>query len=442
MMNFETLGLPAALNAALTRMNYTVPTPIQAQAIPAALEGHDILGSAQTGTGKTAAFCIPLMAHLMKHANATALVMTPTRELAAQVMAVANQMAGPNGIRTALLIGGAAMQPQFKQLAARPRLIIGTPGRINDHLRRNKYLLDAADFLVLDEADRMLDMGFSIQIDEILKFLPVKRQTLMFSATLPHKIIDFSKRYMRTPVRVAVQSEKPTADNIVHVVVPTTEAKKYDDLVGEIEARSGSIIIFVKTKRGADKLVKKLREESIPADAIHGDLRQNKRDQVIKAFRDQKHRILVATDVASRGLDVPHVQHVINYDLPQVPEDYVHRIGRTARAGAKGQAMCFVTSADSGKWAAINRILNPGSAPARSANDSDRGYKPSKNKRRTFGKPAANGGAPRRDGAPKRERDAGESPYKSARPFGQHRGNTSASYSKRGPAPTRRGNAA
>ena len=362
MTNFETFGLPAALNACLTRMNYTAATPIQAQSIPAAMQGRDILGSAQTGTGKTAAFCIPLVNHLMNDPKACALVMTPTRELATQVMTVAQQLAGrESNIRTALLIGGDSMVKQFKQLNNRPRIIIGTPGRINDHLRRNRAMLEQTNFIVLDEADRMLDMGFTVQIDEVLKFLPQERQTLMFSATMPQKIAEFSKRYMKDPVRVAVAHQQATADNITHEIKRISSIEeKYTALSAELTARDGSIIIFVKTKRNADRMATRLQKDSFHAEAIHGDLKQSKRDRVIADFRAKKHRILVATDVASRGLDVPHVEHVINYDLPQVAEDYIHRIGRTARAGAKGNAMCFLLPSDNSMWSEINGILNPG----------------------------------------------------------------------------------
>lgn len=373
MTHFQSLGLPAALNEALARMNYKAATPIQAQAIPPALQGRDVLGSAQTGTGKTAAFCIPMITYLMKNPDATALVMTPTRELATQIMTVAHQMTNrQGGIQTALLIGGDSMGKQFRQLSAGPRLIIGTPGRINDHLRRNRNMLERTEFLVLDEADRMLDMGFTVQIDEVLKFLPHQRQTLMFSATFPHKIAEFSRRYMKDPVRVAVQPDRATAENIEHEIIHTTTEEKYGELVKELTARDGSIIIFVKTKRGADRLAKKLHGESMNAEAIHGDLKQSRRDRVIRDFRAKKHRILVATDVAARGLDVPHVEHVINYDLPQVAEDYIHRIGRTARAGAKGRALCMLLPSDGGQWGVISRILNPGSRPERFANEEHR----------------------------------------------------------------------
>lgn len=372
MENFLSLGLPEPLLHALAQMQFTSPTPIQAQAIPAALEGRDILGSAQTGTGKTGAFGIPLVAKLLSNPKGSALVMTPTRELAVQVMQQLQLMLGKQSpIRTALLIGGEPMPKQFQQLRAKPRLIVGTPGRINDHLGRGTLALHDASFLVLDETDRMLDMGFSIQIEKILQFVPKERQTLLFSATLPANIVRIAQKYMTDPVRVAVGATSAPATNIKQDVVHVSEGDKYDRLLEQLSSRAGSIIVFVKTKYGTEKMAIKLRKLGHEAEAIHGDLRQNKRDRVIAAFRARKHRILVATDVAARGLDIPHIEHVINYDLPQCPEDYIHRIGRTARAGAEGSALCFVTPSDRGKWNAIDRLINPDAKPERvAANDS------------------------------------------------------------------------
>jgi superfamily II DNA/RNA helicase len=220
-------------------------------------------------------------------------------------------------------------------------------------------MLHDAGMLVLDETDRMLDMGFGIQIDTILRFMPKVRQTMLFSATLPNTILNISKKYLTNPERIEIGAVDKPALNIDHQMIRTTDSEKYPQLLKELEARTGSVIIFVKTKRGADKLSDKLSRSEHSAEAIHGDLRQSQRDRVIKAFRAQRYRILVATDVAARGLDIPHIEHVINYDLPQCPEDYIHRIGRTARAGAKGAALCFVSPEDGGKWRAVNRLLNP-----------------------------------------------------------------------------------
>lgn len=363
MDNFNSLNLPAALMKSLQQMQFNTPTPIQAQAIPPALEGRDILGSAQTGTGKTGAFGIPMIAKLMANSRGSALVMTPTRELAVQVLAMLEQLLGkPSAIKTALLIGGDSMPKQLQQLRLRPRLIVGTPGRINDHLERGSLMLHDTNFLVLDETDRMLDMGFSIQIERILKFMPQQRQTLLFSATLPKDIVRMSENYLKNPVRVAVGQDSMPVAKIKQEVKHLSETEKYATLGAELQARDGSVIVFVKTKWGADKLATRLRTDFHSAEAIHGDLRQNARDRVIAAFRNKKHRILVATDIAARGLDIPHIEHVINFDLPQCPEDYIHRIGRTARAGAEGSALCLITPADRIKWSAILKLIDPEAA--------------------------------------------------------------------------------
>ncbi len=361
MENFNSLGLPDYLMQALNYMKFTTPTPVQAAAIPPALEGKDILGSAQTGTGKTGAFGIPLIAKLLNSSKGSALVMTPTRELAVQVMATMEQLLGrDSGINTALLIGGEPMPKQFSQLRRRPRLIVGTPGRINDHLTRGTCKLTDTDFLVLDETDRMLDMGFGIQIDAVVKHMPAKRQTLMFSATFPPNIVKMSEKYMNEPVRIEVGSNNTPMESIKQEVITVSEADKYGQLQVQLQQREGSIIVFVQTKFGADKMAKKLVAMNHRADAIHGNLNQRQRDRVIADFRAKKSRILIATDIAARGLDIPHIEHVINYDMPQCPEDYIHRIGRTGRNGKEGQAVNLLTGKDNGKWKAIQRLLNPG----------------------------------------------------------------------------------
>jgi superfamily II DNA/RNA helicase len=361
MLNFNEAGLPLQLQQSLERMQFTTPTPIQAAAIPPALEGKDILGSAQTGTGKTLAFGIPLIARLLNNPRGTALILTPTRELASQVLEALEKLIGNNhNLKSALLIGGDSMYKQIGKLRSRPRLIVGTPGRINDHLERGTLMLHETCFLVLDETDRMLDMGFSVQLDRIAKFLTAEqRQTLLFSATMPDNIMKLAGKYLKDPVRISVGSVRAAAPKIKQEVINTTEADKYAKLLEQLDQRTGSIIIFVKTKMGAARMAEKLNRSKHSADAIHGDLQQNRRERVINAFRKQQYRIMVATDVVSRGLDIPHIEHVINYDLPQVPEDYIHRIGRTARAGAEGSAVCLITSQDRGKWNAIQRLMNP-----------------------------------------------------------------------------------
>lgn len=384
------MGLPEALNNTLEEMQFTTPTPIQEQAIPHAMKGRDILGSAQTGTGKTGAFGIPLVARLLSNPKGSALVLTPTRELAMQVMKQLKIMLGHKPkIKTALLIGGEPYPRQFQQLRNKPRLIVGTPGRINDHLKRQTLSLEYTDFLVLDETDRMLDMGFSIQIEAILHHMSDERQTMLFSATLPKNIVGISEKYLHNPVRVAVSPVSEPAANIEHEVIRVNQNEKYDRLLKELDNRDGSIIMFMKTKFSTERMADKLSKAGHSAEAIHGDLRQTKRERVIANFRKEKYRILVATDVAARGLDIPHIEHVINYDLPQCAEDYIHRIGRTARAGAKGAAMCFVTSSDGHKWHAINRLMNP-DAPEEKAPSRSRSKKRSLNtKKITNGKPSS-----------------------------------------------------
>ena len=403
MENFEGLNLSPLLAASLAKMNYTSPTPIQAKAIPLALQGRDIMGSAQTGTGKTAAFSIPLIQTLLTNPRANALVLTPTRELGKQIMDIMHQLLGENsGIKTAFIIGGESMGKQYNQLRARPRLIVGTPGRINDHLERGTLKLNETNFLVLDETDRMLDMGFTVQLERIFKYLPAVRQTLMFSATLPENIVQMSHKYLTNPERIAVGSTIAPAKNIQQDVVNVSEDGKYDELIKQLDERKGSVIIFVKTKYATERLAKRLSKESFSAEAINGDLKQSRRDRVIKEFRAQEYRILVATDIIARGLDVPHVAHVINYDLPQVPEDYIHRIGRTARAGAEGASLCLITPQDGRKWRAIELLMNPDAAKennkggARGPRNDNRGgeHKKSNGKPRRFSNGKSANGKP------------------------------------------------
>jgi len=360
MENFQLLKIEESLGYSLKKMNFRAPTPIQSMAIPVALEGNDILGTAQTGTGKTLAFSIPLINKLILDKNALALVMCPTRELASQVMdAIKSLLSDKINIKTALLIGGESMQKQLRQLGKRSRIIVGTPGRINDHLKRKSLNLSATKYLVLDETDRMLDMGFTPQIEMVLRFIPKDHQTLLFSATLPQNILRISERYLRSPKRISAGSTSVPIAKIKQETLQVYKENKYDELIDQLIARKGSILVFVKTKRNADRMVKRLKEEAHSADAIHGDLRQSKRDRVINAFRKGIKRILVATDVAARGLDIPLIQHVINYDLPQVPEDYVHRIGRTGRAGSEGSALTFLTPDDRIMWNSISKLIDP-----------------------------------------------------------------------------------
>ncbi|MES2252704.1 MAG: DEAD/DEAH box helicase [Pseudomonadota bacterium] len=358
---FSAFGLPEALLQSLDRLSITIPTPIQAEAIPLGLEGKDVLGSAQTGTGKTLAYLLPLAVHLMASPENSALVMTPTRELAIQVQDMLNKLLSKKPqFESALLIGGDPMGKQLGQLRRRPQLIIGTPGRINDHLNRSSLDLSRTQFLVLDETDRMLDMGFSEQLETIIEVMHETRQTLMFSATMPSNIVRIANRYLNDPKRITMGSTTQPVTHIKQDIIHTSHAEKFAHLLRELNEREGSVIVFVKTKVGAEDLKERLCDEHHSADAIHGDLHQRKRERVVKSFRANKSRIMVATDIAARGLDVPHIRHVINYDLPQCPEDYIHRIGRTGRAGAEGSALCLLAPDDRYKWRAISQLMNPG----------------------------------------------------------------------------------
>jgi ATP-dependent RNA helicase DeaD len=359
MENFLSLKLEQTLMDSIAKLNYKTPTPIQAEAIPVALAGKDILGTAQTGTGKTLAFGIPIINFLLKTKKDGALIITPTRELAQQVFQEVNNLVGRGNIRTAQLVGGQSMVKQFNSLKRNPRLIVGTPGRINDHLKRNTLRLNNTSFVALDEGDRMLDDGFAPQINQILQTVPKKRQTLLFSATLPKEILRLSEKYLTNPERISVGSTTTPIAKIKQEVLRVKDGDKYNQLIKEVYVRKGAILVFVKTRRGAEKMVKRLRYDDHDADALHGNLRQNKRDRVIKAFRNNHFRILIATDVAARGLSVSSIKHVINFDLPQVAEDFIHRIGRTARAGAEGSALSFVGNDDRSKWNAIQRLIDP-----------------------------------------------------------------------------------
>lgn len=360
MHSFEELNLPDTFIKSLARMGLKTPTPIQAQTIPLALEKHDILGSAQTGTGKTLAFTLPLVKHLLDNPNSTALVLAPIREIAQQVMnTFKSLMSDSKDFNIALLIGGEPYPKQLAQLKSRPRVVIGTPGRVIDHLERGTLKINQLECLALDETDRMFDMGFGIQLDHIISKLPTKRQTLMFSATIAPAIEKLAAKYLNEPKRVAVGSATLPIPKIKQEVIKINEKEKYSRLLQELNQRDGTVLVFVKTKINADRLAGSLRKEEHSASAIHGDLRQRQREKVIHAFRQGKCRVLVATDIAARGLDIPHLMHVINYDVPPCPEDYIHRIGRTGRAGAEGFSLCFVTSQDAKKWNAIERYMNP-----------------------------------------------------------------------------------
>jgi superfamily II DNA/RNA helicase len=371
MKKFSDFNLTSPILTALKNLDLSEPTPIQSLAIPLALEGRDLLGTAQTGTGKTFAFGIPLVNHLALNKESGALILTPTRELALQVLTALKSLTSKdNLLDAALLIGGDPIQKQLKQLK-KARLVVGTPGRMKDHLKRKSLNLKQFEFLVLDETDRMLDMGFLEDIKAIIEKLP-NHQTLLFSATLPKNISDLAQKFLNKPERINAGKENSPIINIKQEVRNISQKEKYDQLKIELLERTGSIVLFVKTKRSADKIALQLRKDKLNAEAIHGDLRQIKREKVLMKFRKNQFQILVATDVAARGLDIPLIEHVINYDIPQNPEDYIHRIGRTARAGAKGSALTFLTPADQKNWYLIEKLLNPNAEPPKRQTDSRR----------------------------------------------------------------------
>lgn len=355
-MNFENFQFPPSIAKALKQMNFVEATPIQAMAIPKALKGRDILGLAQTGTGKTAAFVLPLMVRLMNEPKEGALILAPTRELAMQIHAFVKEVAGDNiSLKSALIIGGNSLKQQTIELRRNPRILVATPGRLVDHMRSAPKIVSRATILVLDEADRMLDMGFLPQLKQILRFVPKARQTMMFSATFPSNVRSLAAQFMRGPVEVKAGETSKPVEKIDQKIIETTHEEKNDILLDELNAREGSILIFTRTKERTDRLLKFLLSYGYDAIAIHGDRTQFQRRQALEGFRTGKFRILVATDVAARGLDISGIGHVINYDLPQLPEDYIHRIGRTGRNGQSGEALCLLTPDDRKIWKMINR---------------------------------------------------------------------------------------
>jgi len=366
-MTFETLGLSPALLRALAENGYASPTPIQAEAIPLALAGHDLLGGAQTGTGKTAAFGLPLLQRLAKQQPAKgprkprALVLVPTRELAVQVADSLKAFGRHLRLNVTTIYGGAGMGPQVEQFRRGVDILVATPGRLIDHLERGSAKLDAIEVLVLDEADRMLDMGFLPAIKRILGRLPAQRQTLLFSATFEPRVKALALEFMREPRQVQVAAQNTIADTIVHRVHPVDAARKRELLVEILAARhADQVLVFGKTKHGCNRLAEQLEKSGLKAVAIHGNKSQAQRQKALDQFKSGRARVLVATDVAARGLDIPDLPLVVNHDLPMVAEDYVHRIGRTGRNGARGEALSLVSPEEGGLLNQIQRLLKAG----------------------------------------------------------------------------------
>ncbi|CAH8247030.1 DEAD/DEAH box helicase [Paenibacillus melissococcoides] len=342
---FVEFGLEPKLLQAITELGFEEATPIQEKAIPVAMTGRDLIGQAQTGTGKTAAFGIPLISKIdPSEERVVALVMTPTRELAIQVAEEIGKLTRFKGVRSLPIYGGQDIGRQIRALKKHPQIIIGTPGRLLDHINRKTIRLDDVQTVVLDEADEMLDMGFMEDITSILSLVPEERQTMLFSATMPPNIQKLANQFLRDPEHVSVMPKQVSAPLIEQAYIEVPERAKFDALSRLLDMESPELaIVFGRTKRRVDELSEALQKRGYSADGLHGDLSQNQRDNVMRKFRDGSIDVLVATDVAARGLDVSGVTHVINFDLPQDPESYVHRIGRTGRAGKEGSAWSFVT---------------------------------------------------------------------------------------------------
>ena len=358
-VTFDSLGLRPEVLAVVREVGYTHPTPIQTEAIPLALRGRDLIGLAQTGTGKTAAFTLPIIDRLLDGPRRTrALILTPTRELAAQVEESFVKYAGTTGLTVVPVYGGVALDPQEKKLRRGVDVVVATPGRLIDHLERQNVVFDDLEVLVLDEADRMLDMGFAPQINRIVDQIPRYRQTLLFSATMPPEVEALARKYLRKPVVVQVGRRSMAASTVTHAVYPVPREKKSALLVELLRQESmDSVLVFTRTKHGADRVVRHLEKASIEATAMHADKSQGQRTKALEDFKSGAVRVLVATDIAQRGLDISGISHVINYDVPQQPEDYVHRIGRTGRAAATGDAYTFMSTDEIAMVRTIERLL-------------------------------------------------------------------------------------
>ncbi|MSQ55063.1 MAG: DEAD/DEAH box helicase [Betaproteobacteria bacterium] len=364
MSTFDTLGLRAELLRAVADEGYTVPTPIQAQAIPFVLAGRDLLGAAQTGTGKTAGFTLPLLQRLAAvevpgTKRVRALVLVPTRELAAQVHESIRTYGRHLRIRATVVYGGVGFNPQAGELRRGVDIVVATPGRLLDHVQQRTIDLRHVETLILDEADRMLDMGFIHDIKRILALLPKKRQNLLFSATFPEEVRKLASSFMHDPASVEVARRNTPAELVAQVAHPVRSDKKRQLLAHLVKSNDWQqVLVFTRTKHGANRLAQQLEREGIEADAIHGNKSQGARTRALKRFKDNELRVLVATDIAARGLDIDALPHVVNYDLPHVPEDYVHRIGRTGRAGVSGEAVSLVSQEERPLMSAIEKLMN------------------------------------------------------------------------------------
>ncbi len=359
---FSQFALSAALKARLDANKFTTPTPVQSGAIPPALEGRDVLATAQTGTGKTLSFLIPIIEQLQKADPSTkgaqALILLPTRELAMQVETAFRAIRTSSSQTSALVVGGLAEGSQLEAIRRGARLIVATPGRLEDFLKRKLVRLEQVKMLVLDEVDRMLDMGFQPAIARIASTLPAARQTLCYSATLEGAVKDVAGKYLKNPARIEIGSVLKPAENVELRTFEVEQNQKQELLEHLLSEEQGSFLVFVRTKHGADRVARRLARSGWSATQIHGDRSQAQRNSALRSFSEGRHRVLVATDVAARGIDVAHVAHVVNYDMPKLAEDFVHRVGRTGRASAKGVASTFAGSSERGELRKIERTLS------------------------------------------------------------------------------------
>ncbi len=366
-MTFEDLGLSADLLATVAREGYTEPTPVQSAAIPFILAGRDVLAAAQTGTGKTAAFVLPILERLRGHANAgfsparhpvRMLILTPTRELAVQVADAVKTYSRGSSLRSAVVYGGTRIDPEIKMLWKGVEILVATPGRLLDHIGQRSVNLSQVEVLVLDEGDRMLDMGFVPDVRKIVNFIPANRQTLLFSATFSDDVRRLAGEFQRDPEIIEVAARNSVADNLTQVLYPVDQHRKADLLIHLIKRDSmEQVLVFTRSKIGASRLASYLDRRGVSTSAIHGDRSQSERTRALEAFRGRFVKVLVATDVASRGLDIEDLPYVVNYELPYEPQDYIHRIGRTGRAGASGTAISLVSPDEVDELRGIQRLL-------------------------------------------------------------------------------------
>ncbi len=360
MNKFSELSLSLVLGNNLAKYGFVEPTPVQAAAIPPALAGQDVVATAQTGTGKTLAFVLPILHSLTREpltAGVSTVILSPTRELAIQIHEVFAKMAIGTGVRAAVVVGGMSEQAQLLNIRKGAQVLIATPGRLSDFLNRRLVRLGSVRHLVLDEADRMLDMGFLPTIEEIIGEMPTSRQTLFFSATIETSVAHLIDKHVRNPVRVAIGSASKPVEQVDLHVYEIEQDRKLGLLEHMLRKEIGTFLVFARTKHGADRLSKKLISGGVKATSIHGDRSQSQRNQALKGFQQGQYRVLVATDVAARGIHVDGIAHVVNYDLPQVPEDFIHRVGRTGRAGARGVASTFSTRGERRDIQKIERAL-------------------------------------------------------------------------------------